>query len=218
MANTIKLIATKRVANGSGEARRVRRAGAIPAALTRLTRETDTIQLNAHDYMMAMRNEASEQVLVDLELDGVVIPAILREVQHDVISGEPTHADFAEVDMNRKIRANVTLHLVGDPEGVRNQGGVLSQSLHEITVECLPSKLVESFDIDVTGLKLNADITVGELNLGSDYLVLTAADSAVASVTAVAEEAAAAEGDAQAAPEVLAKGKKEEDAGAKAKK
>ena len=216
MGNTIKLNATARAANGSGEARRVRRAGAIPAVLSRLSRETETIQLDAHEYMMAMRHEASDQVLVQLVLGDQTVHALLREVQRDVITGAPIHADFSEVDMSKKIRAAAMLHLVGEPEGVRNQGGVLSQTTHEIQIECLPTDLVESFDVDVSDLKL-----------GDAYTILTHGDTPIASVSEVKEEeepAPAAEGEEPAAPEVLSKGKKEEEpapdakADAKAKK
>ena len=92
MGNTIKLNATARAANGSGEARRVRRAGAIPAVLSRLSRESETIQLDAHEYMMAMRHEASDQVLVQLVLGDQTVHALLREVQSDVITGAPIHS------------------------------------------------------------------------------------------------------------------------------
>ena len=226
MGNTIKLTATARAANGSGEARRVRRAGAIPAVLSRLSRETETIQLDAHEYMMAMRHEASDQVLVQLVIGGQTVHALLREVQRDVITGAPIHADFSEVDMSKKIRAAAMLHLVGEPEGVRNQGGVLSQTTHEIQIECLPTDLVESFDVDVSDLKLGDSITVADLKLGDAYTVLTHGDAPIASVSEVKEEEepAPAEGEEPAAPEVLSKGKKEEEpapdakADAKAKK
>lgn len=227
MGNTIKLNATARDANGSGEARRVRRAGAIPAALSRLSRETENIKLDAHEYMMAMRHEASDQVLVQLVIGDQTVHALLREVQRDVITGEPIHADFSEVDMSKKIRAAAMIHLVGEPDGVRNQGGVLSQVTHEIQIECLPSDLVESFDVDVTALRIGDSITVADLKLGDAYTVLTHGDTSIASVSEVKEEEVApapAEGEEPAAPEVLSKGKKEEEpapdakADAKAKK
>lgn len=214
MANTIKLKAEARTAHGSGEARRVRRAGAIPAALSRLSSGTQTIQLNAHEYMMAMRHEASDQVLVQLEVGGETIHALLREVQRDVIDGSPIHADFSEVDMSKKIRASAAIRLVGEPDGVRNQGGVLAQATHEIQIECLPTDLVESFDVDVTDLKIGDSITVADLKLGDAYTILTHGDTPIASVSAVKEEVVAtpAEGEEPAAPEVLSKGKKEEEA------
>ena len=214
MANTIKLKAEARTAHGSGEARRVRRAGAIPAALSRLSSGTQTIQLDAHEYMMAMRHEASDQVLVQLEVGGETIHALLREVQRDVIDGSPIHADFSEVDMSKKIRASAAIRLVGEPDGVRNQGGVLAQATHEIQIECLPTDLVESFDVDVTDLKVGDSITIADLKLGDAYTILTHGDTPIASVSTVKEEVVAtpAEGEEPAAPEVLSKGKKEEEA------
>ena len=119
------------------------------------------------------------------------------------------------------------IHLFGEPEGVRNQGGVLSQATHEIQSECLPTDLVESFDVDVTDLKIGDSITVADLKLGDAYTILTHGDTPIASVSEVKEEeepAPAAEGEEPAAPEVLSKGKKEEEpapdakADAKAKK
>jgi large subunit ribosomal protein L25 len=213
MANTIRFNATKRVANGSGEARRVRRAGGIPAALTRLDHTTETLRLDAHEFVMATRNEASDQILGELAIDGAPIHVIVREIQRDVIDGSPIHVDFSEIDMTRKIRANVRIVLVGEPDGVRNQGGVLTQMTHEVEVECLPAALVESIDVDVTELKLDETITVANLKFAEGIDVLTHADTPVAGVSAVKEEeepAPAEEGAEPAAPEVLSKGKKED--------
>lgn len=223
MANTIKFNATVRVANGSGEARRVRRAGGIPAALTRLDHSCETLRLDAHEFAMAIRNEASDQILGELVVDGKPVHALVREIQRDVIDGSPIHVDFSEIDMTRKIRANIRIVLVGEPDGVRNQGGVLTQMTHAIEVECLPSELVESVELDISALKLDETITVADIKLADGIVVLTHADTPVAGVSAVKEEeeAPAAEGEEPAAPEVLSKGKKEEpeaEADAKAKK
>lgn len=209
MAKNIKLKASARVAAGSGAARRVRRAGGIPAAVTRLSRETDTFQLSAHDFMMATRDEAGENLIVELDFGGEPVRAMMREVQRDVMTGAPSHIDFTEIDMNKKVRASVLLQLVGEPEGVRTQNGILEQTLHELSVECLPAVLAkaESIEVDVTGLKLNETITVADLKLGDDYVVLTGGDTSIATVKAPAAEeepAPAAEeaagGDAAAAP------------------
>ncbi len=202
MANDIKFNATKRVANGSGEARRIRREGGLPAAITRLDRTTETLKLDTHEYMMGMRGIANEKILVELNLDGAQVHALIREVQRDVIDSTPTHIDFTEVDMNKKLRSTVRLVLFGEPDGVRNQGGILTQSAHSMVVECLPTKLIEKYEINVENLKAGEIITVGDLNLGDDYVILTQAATPIAICTKGEEEAAPA---AAAAP---AKGKK----------
>lgn len=222
MANTIKFNATKRVANGSGEARRVRRAGGIPAALTRLDHSTEALRLDAHEFIMATRGEASDQILGELVIDGAPIHAIVREIQRDVIDGSPIHVDFSEIDMTRKIRASIRLVLVGEPDGVKNQGGILTQQTHEIEVECLPAALVESLEVNVEALKINETITVADIKLPEGIILLTHVDTPVAGVAEAKEEAEPApaeEGAEPAAPEVLSKGKKEDpDAAADADK
>ncbi len=204
MANDIKLNATKRVANGSGEARRIRREGGLPAAITRIDRTTETLKLNTHEFRMAMRGEINEKVLVELNLDGAQVHALIREIQRDVIDSTPIHLDFSEVDMTKKLRSSVRLILMGEPDGVRNQGGILTQACHDIEIECLPSKLIEKYEINIDALKAGESITVGDLNLGDDYVILTQAATPIALVSKPEEDPAAAA--AAAAP--AAKGKK----------
>lgn len=205
MSNEIRIQATARKANGSGEARRVRRAGQLPAALNRLSRATETLQLNAHEFMMATRGQESHQMLVVLEVEGQPVNALLREIQRDVITGEPIHVDFGEVDMTKTMRAEITIRLVGEPEGVRTGGGVLTHMTREVLVECLPVDFVESFEVDVSGLKVGDSITVADLKLGDKYTLLTDEDEQVAAVTEPEDETAAAP--AEAAPAEGGEGK-----------
>ncbi len=223
MANEIKLQATARELRGSGEARRVRRAGGVPAALNRLAGGTEALRLDAHALEMMLRHLASEQMLVTLEVEGRPVMALLREVQRDVRDGRAIHVDFGEVDMTRKIRATLAIKLLGEPEGVRTEGGVLTQMTREVVVECLPADLVDSFTVDVSALKVGQSLTVADLRLGENYTLLTHGDVSIAAVVAIAEEEAAApaeaavvEGAEPASPEVIAKGKKEEEDGAAA--
>lgn len=228
MANQIKIKAEPRVAQGSGAARRLRRSGFVPAALNRIGGATVPLQLDAHAFGLTLHHLVSEHVLVTIELGDENVAAMLREVQHDVLDGHAIHADFGEVDMTRKLRTSIPLKLVGEPEGVRTEGGVMTQALREVVVECLPADIVESFSIDVSALKLGEALAAGSLKLGDKYELVTHADVVVATVVAVAAEevteaaategaAAAAPGAAGAQPEVIAKGKKEEE-GAEAEK
>ena len=205
MANEIRIQATARKAQGSGEARRVRRAGQIPAALTRLSRTTEPLQIDAHDFMMLTRGQSSDQVLVVLEVAGQPVNALLREIQRDVISGRPIHVDFGEVDMTRKMRAAVTLRLAGEPEGVRTEGGVLTQMTREVVIECLPADFVESFTVDISGMKKGDSLMVADLKLGDRYTLITHGDVAVAAVVEPAAEEVAPE-TAEAGAEAAAEG------------
>ncbi len=226
MANEIKLTAELRDEQGSGAARRLRRAGWMPAALNRISGGTTAIKLNAHAFGIMLHHQSGEHVLVHLDVQGQPVLALLREVQHDVMDGHALHADFGEVSLTQRIRVTLMVRLTGEPEGVRTEGGILEQTLRELEVECLPTDLVESFTVDVSALKLGQSLAVRDLNVGSQYTVLTRADVSVATVVAAAAEeseaAATAEAAAAAAPatgsepEIITKGKKEEEAAAAA--
>lgn len=212
----IKMKAELRAEQGSCAVGRLRRAGSIPAAVNRIEGGTTLVKFDAHAFKTMMRHHASEHVLVMLELEGKDVPALMREVQYDVINGAPIHVDFGEVSLTKKIRVTIPLLLHGEPEGVKLEGGILQQNLRQIEVDCLPTEIVEQFDVDVSALKLSQSLFVRDLSLGSAFTVMTGKDVAVASVVeAAAEEVAEtpAEGAAAepAAPEVIAKGKKEEE-------
>jgi large subunit ribosomal protein L25 len=218
MANQITLKAEVRTEQGSGAARRLRRAGYVPAAINRIAGGTVPLKIDAHAFGTLLRHHTSDHLLISVELDGQIVPALLREVQHDVMDGSAVHADFGEVSLTKKIRITIGIRLSGEPEGVKNEGGILAQMLRQIEVECLPTDIVESFTVDVSALKLGQALAVRDLNLGDAFTVITGKDASVATVVAAAAEevVAATEAVAGAAaeaatPEVIAKGKKEEE-------
>ena len=217
MANEqIRLKAEPRTEQGSVAVGRLRRAGSIPAAVNRIGGDTTLVKLNTHAFVIMLRHHASEQMLVSLDLDGQEIPALMREVQYDVMTGHPIHADFGEISLTKKVRVSILIKLHGEADGVRNAGGILEQTLRQIDVECLPADLIETIDVDVSALKLGESLNVGGLKLDARYTVLTNPTVPVATVVAPAaeEEVAPAEGEAAGAaaaePEVIAKGKGEE--------
>lgn len=215
MANQeIRLKTELRTEQGSSAAGRLRRAGTIPAAVNRIKGGTTLVKFNAHEFKTLLRHHVSKQMLVTLEMDGQDVFALMREVQSDVITGYPIHVDFGEVSMTEKIRVTVPLVLVGEPEGVKVGGGILQQMIREIDVECLPTNLVEEFDIDATPLKLSQSLFVRDLNLGDAYTIHTGKDNVVVTVAAPEEDAAATAEGQEPSPEIITKGKKEEAASA----
>ena len=218
MANEqIRMKAELRAEQGSSAVGRLRRAGSVPAAVNRIEGGTTLVKFDAHDFKAMLRHHASEQMLVTLELDGKDIPALMREVQYNVVTGAPIHVDFGEVSLTKKIRVSIPVHLLGEPEGVKVEGGILQQQIRTVDVDCLPMDIIEHFDVDISALKLDQTLFVRDLKLGDKYTLATGKDVAVATVAAPEEEAAAtpAEGATAATaatPEVIAKGKKEEGA------
>jgi len=219
MANeVIRMKAELRTEQGSCAAGRLRRAGALPAAVNRIEGGTTLVKLDAHAFTIMLRHHASEHVLVTLELEDKEVPALMREVQVNVMTGAPIHVDFGEVSLTKKLRVEIPLHLLGEPEGVKVDGGILQHNLRVIEVDCLPLDIVENFDVDVSAMKLSQSLFVRDLALGDKYTVITGKDVPVATVVAAAaEEVVAATPEEAAAagnPEVIAKGKKEEAAAA----
>ncbi len=215
----IKIKAETRTEQGTGAVRRLRKTGMIPGSVMKMKKGgTELIKLPAHDFMMAMRGHASKQLLVTLDMEGKEVPALMREMQNDVLKGTPIHVDFSEVSLTEKVRVTVPLYLVGESVGVKLGGGVLEQTLRAIEVDCLPTDIAEKFEIDVSNLGLDQTLFVRDLNLGEKQTIVTRGEVPVAVVKApddVPGAAGAAAGAPAAAPEVIKKGK-EEAAGAAA--
>jgi large subunit ribosomal protein L25 len=214
MATEIRMKAATRPELGTTAVRRLRRTGVLPAAVKRLSGVSESVGLDAHAFENTMRHHSGDTLLVTLDLGGSDVPTLLREVQHDVISGLAIHADFGEISLTQKLRVSILIKLVGEADGVKNGGGILEQTLRHVEVECLPADLVEAVEVDVSALKLGQALTVGALTLAPCFTVLTNAGISVATVVAPAAEEVveAAEGavEAGAEPEVITKGKKEE--------
>ena len=218
----IRIKAEARSEQGTGAVRRLRRTGMIPGSVMKMKKGgTELIKLPAHEFMMAMRGRTGKQLLVTLDMGGKDMPALLREMQNDVLKGTPIHVDFSEVSLSEKVRVTIPLAFVGEPTGVKIGGGVLEQVLRTVDIDCLPTDIPEKFDVDVSALGLDQTMFVRDLKLGDKYTVVTRGELAVAVVKAPddvpAAGAAAAPAAEAASPEVIKKGKDEEAAAGVAK-
>ena len=208
----IRIKAEERTEQGTAAVRRLRRAGLVPASVMSMNKGgTKLIKFNAHEFMMAMRGRSGKQLLVTLDVQGKEVPALLREMQNDVLAGTPIHVDFSEVSLSQKVRVTVPLRLVGEAVGVKLGGGVLEQVLRSVEVECLPEDIAEEFSVDVSNLGLDQTLFVKDLQLGDKFTLVTRGEYAVAVVKAPEGADAAKPGAAaaEANPEVIKKGKEE---------
>jgi large subunit ribosomal protein L25 len=202
----IKIKAEVRTEQGTGAVRRLRRTGMIPGSVMKMQKGgTELIKLPEHDFMMAMRGKSGKQLLVTLDMNGTEVPALLREMQNDVLKGTPIHVDFSEVSLSEKVRITVPVYLVGESVGVKIGGGILQQVLRTIYIDCLPTDIPEKFDLDISQLGLDQTMFVRDLNLGDKYTIVTRGELAVAVVKAPADAPAAPGSN----PEVIKKGKDE---------
>jgi large subunit ribosomal protein L25 len=220
-----ELTVERRTQAGKGVARSLRRAGRIPAVLYSGGQST-LLSLNPADLSKLLHSAARENTLIDLRVDGKKDKerlAILREVQHDPITGKPLHIDLFEVALDRAIRLKVHVEITGDtPLGVK-EGGILQHGVREVEIECLPTLIPDAVRVDASRLKTGEAIHLRDLQLGEGIRVLGDGDVVVVSVTTpmseekLAELLAGAPKEAKE-PEVLTKKKEEGEAAAAAAK
>jgi large subunit ribosomal protein L25 len=212
-----KITVKNRDVKGSAGSRRLRRDGWVPGVIYSDGTAARPVSLPKHEFEQMLHHHTSEHVMIKIQIEGGKEESVLlKDVQHDAISGGVVHVDLQKVAMDKKLRIEVPVELIGEPDGVKNQGGVLDHLLHHIEIECFPADIPEAINVDVSALKLGDMLTVKDIRIdASKYAILMDADVGVASVSVpkVAEEPAAEEGAAAPAePEVIREKKKEEEA------
>jgi large subunit ribosomal protein L25 len=196
MSNVV-LQAKNRQKAGSAESRRIRRSGRIPAVIYGRSGKAVSIDLDAVEFVKGVKG-ISESTIVKVEVEGKAYDAFVKDTQRNIIDGNILHIDFYEVESGVTLRAKVSLHLFGNPVGVR-EGGMLENPLHEIEIECLPKDLPERIEIDVSGLKANQSLHVRDIPLGEGVRLLSNPDQVIALVKFAKAEAAATVAVAEAA-------------------
>ncbi len=192
-------------------AKALRREGYLPAVMYGAHFPSTPILLEAHSAGLKLA-KVSSSTLVYIELDGETHAALVREKQRDYIKNRLLHVDFQVVSLTEKIRTRVGLHFEGVSPAVKDYNGVVVTSLDEIEVEALPQDLPERIVVDLSRLERIGDtIHVRDLQVGKGVEVLNDPDEVVVVVSTTTEEVEApAEGE-MAEPEVIERGKKEEE-------
>jgi large subunit ribosomal protein L25 len=160
-----------------------------------------------------MSHASGENVLVELEIAGEKSnrTALVQEVQHSPVRGDILHIDFHAISMDETIQAEVPLEPIGVPNGVKNFGGLLEQSLRALAIECLPRDLPDRITVDVSQLNIGDSIHLRQIQLPSGVTSKVPPDLTAFSVLAptVEEEPVVAEAAAVAGPEVIGEKKEE---------
>jgi large subunit ribosomal protein L25 len=209
-----------RPGTGKGPARSARRAGMIPGVIYGAGETPTALAVPKKEFELAVKN-AGGNVIVALKLDGKgEQTAIIREVQRDPISHAIIHLDFHHISLTEKVTVEVSVHLVGIPDGVKNGGGILEHITRTIEIECLPTQIPGHLEADVSALGIGDSIHVRDIAIPNAE-VLSDPDTTIATVvppTVMTEPTAEAAAAGAAEPEVIAKGKGEEAGGEKKEK
>jgi large subunit ribosomal protein L25 len=216
----------KRDVTGKNAANRLRAQDLIPAVLYGGTKEMGNFALTVPRKTLAtlLNKGLHGNAIFKLQLKGTNDQrhVMIRDLALDPVTRHMLHVDFVRVLLDRKLRVKSDVEVVGIAAGVK-EGGILNIVTHEIQIECLPADIPESIKIDVSGMQLHDSFRVSDLKVGDKIKVLENADRVLAHVgVPKAEEVVAAvaavpgaEGEvaagAAAEPEVIKKGKKEEE-------
>jgi len=219
----ISITAKSRDERGKNAARRIRREGLIPAVVYGGKDDNVAVAVDPKALLKVPRSEAGRNTILRLEIGGKgATNAILKSWQVDPVREHFLHADFYRIAMDVAIRVTVPVMAKGEARGVKVDAGILELVLREIEVECLPGDIPERIEIDVTDLGINDALRVSDIPAIANVKVLESPDQVVVHVVSVKEEVEpavadvvpAAEGEAAAPaaePEVIKKGKKEEE-------
>ena len=220
MITDITINASARARAGKSDARRLRAQGMIPAAVYGGDDEAVAIALNAKEVANILRSDTGHNTIFKVALPGGGEPAtvIIKDWQVDPVKGRLLHADLVRLSLTEVTRVDVAIEVVGEPVGVKLEGGILELQLRSVEVECLPTDIPEHLSLDVSGLHVGDHATVADLVYDRTKVkVLADENQVIAGILAprLAEEAAPAPAEAEAAatgePEVIKKGKADEE-------
>lgn len=207
--------AKQREGRGKNDARRARRDGMVPITVYGGGAETVAAVAPLRDLAAILRSEAGRNTIFTIEVEGVGASEVMFHArQIDPVRGRLIHADLTRLVKGQKIEVTVPLHLIGEPVGVKEKQGVLEQIIREIQIRCEPREIPDSFEVDVSHLDVHDLLHVSDIVVSDTVEILTPADQVIATVGIVKEEVAPAptlEGEAPAEPEVIGKGKKDEE-------
>ena len=216
MTQDLTIEVTRREETGKSANRRLRREEMIPAVVYGGGKEPISIQLPRKTLIDLFKSGGSENRIFLLKLadTGQSRHAMIRDMQIHPITRKVEHVDFMRIDMAKRIRVRVHVTLEGVAYGVRTEAGLLDFVTREVEVECLPTAIPQEIKVDVTDVRVGQHLEVKDLKLPAGVKLIEDEDRVIVSVAHAKVEAEAAAAGTEAAvaePEVIAKGKKEEE-------
>lgn len=183
MSTKAELTAVKRVETGKGAARKIRGSGRVPAVVYGKELPAMALTVNAHEALQLFQSISVENTIVNLAIEGEEeMETLVREIQTHPFRSELIHVDFYQIQKGVALEVEIPIVLTGTAEGVRNNGGILEQMLHEVRVKCIPSQIPASFEMDVTVLDIGDSLHVSDLDVGVDVELLTDLDRTICAV------------------------------------
>jgi large subunit ribosomal protein L25 len=205
------VVATPRTGTfNKNHARRVRVSGLIPAVVYGAGKESVAVTVDPKVITKILYSDSGHNTIFDLTIEGAgVAKAMIVDWQNEPIKGKLLHIDLKRIAMDKAMTVSVEVKLIGIPVGVKTGGGVLSQVLHEVEIECLPGDIPSHIDVDVSELEINGAIHISDLPHSDKVTFLGEEDALVAHVTVMKEEVEPEPVAGVTEPEVAKKGKQD---------
>jgi large subunit ribosomal protein L25 len=214
MAEKIVVKAEKRDQGGKNVNRRLRANGKVPVVVYGGGTESLSAVADIKDLAAILRTDTGVNTVFSLDIPGEgVNDVIFQDRQIDPIRGRLIHADLRRFARGEKIEMTVPIHLIGEPEALKEDGAVMTQALREIKVLCEPANTPDSIDVDVTGLTSEHAVHVSDLRVGAGIEIHEAPETVVASIVIVKEAELEPQVEAGAEPEVVGEDKPAEGEG-----
>ena len=212
----ITVRAVRREGRGKNDSRRARRNGQVPATMYGGGGEAVSALVPLRELAAILRSDTGRNTIFTLDVEGVEATEVMfADRQIDPVRSRLIHADFKRLVKGEKIEATVPLRLIGEPIGVREQAGVLEQIIRNVEIRCEPREIPEALEVDVTNLGVHDVLHVSDIPISEGIEILAEPDVVIATIGVVKEEPVAivapVEGEVPTEPEVIGKGKKEEE-------
>ena len=202
--------AQTRIPEGKNANRRIRKSGKIPAVIYGPGKDPAVLSLVPGDIKMILRSEAGQNTIFTVNIEGIgQRNAMVKDYQINPVKGNLIHVDLLEIAMDRLLTLMVNVELVGEPQGVKIDGGTLDFITRAIEIECLPADIPESIKLEVDSLKVNDYIRAKDVNLGDKVRILTEPDVVIMTIAPSQKEASSETVTDATEPELIKKGKAE---------
>jgi large subunit ribosomal protein L25 len=216
MAQDLTIAAELRTSRGKNEARRLRVQKQIPAVVYGVSQDPVAVSVDPKDIVKILNSAAGGNTIFKLDISGgETTPVMLKDWQNHPLKENLLHVDFLRIDLTKRLRVKVRVLNIGDPRGVKEQGGVYEIITREIEIECLPDEIPSDFRVDVSEFRIGSSLRAGDVPLAGSMKLVSSPDQLISHVVSPSKETeeTPAEGAATAAaePEVVKKGKKEEE-------
>jgi len=177
------LKAEERHEKGKGPMSKLRRDGYLPAVVYGKDFENTMITVKEKEFSKILKTKGVS-ALISLQLGKDSHPVMMKEIQRDTLKDSISHVDFYKVSMDEEVEYTLPIVLLGEPEGVKSEGGVMQQQKRELIVKALPLDMLDNVEIDISSLKIGDTLTVADLDIDKKNTVVDEPEEVIVSILA----------------------------------